>query len=79
MAVKAFILIDTQLGTAASVTRALRRLDLVLTADAVAGSHDVIAVIEGPDMNAIGDFVTGEVHSIEGVTHTVTSPALGNP
>lgn len=78
MAVNAFILIDTQLGTAVSVARALGRLDLVLSADAMAGIHDAISVIKGPDMNAIGECVTGNVQTIEGVTHTVTSPALGN-
>ena len=79
MAVKAFILINTEMGMAASVTKALRGLDLVLSADAVAGSHDVIAVVEGPDLAAIGDFVTGQVHATKGLTHTVTCPALGNP
>ena len=78
MAVKAYILIDTEVGMTASVSKTLSSLEFVQAADAVTGSHDVIAVIEAPDLNAVGDFVTGRLHTIKGVTRTVTCLALGN-
>jgi len=40
--------------------------------DTVTGPYDVIAIIEGENLNAIGDLVTGKIHPVSGVSRTVT-------
>ncbi|MGB2799290.1 MAG: Lrp/AsnC ligand binding domain-containing protein [Dehalococcoidia bacterium] len=48
----------------------------VLIAEAVTGPYDVIAVLEGKDVNALGDLVTAHIHTISGVARTVTCLAM---
>ena len=38
----------------------------------VTGPYDIIIVIEGPDINAIGNLVTKHIQSVSGVARTVT-------
>lgn len=72
MIAKAFVLIETAVGKNKEVVAALGRLKGVKSVDAVTGPYDVIAVIEGTDLSAIGDLVTGKIHPIAGISRTVT-------
>ena len=72
MPAKAYILIETQVGKARDIVRTLRDLDVVQSADGVTGPYDIIAIIEGDDLGSIGDMVTGQVHTIAGITRSVT-------
>jgi DNA-binding Lrp family transcriptional regulator len=72
MAVKAFVLIEVGVGRTKEVVTALQKVAGVKSVEAVTGPYDVIAVIEGPDVNAIGDLVTKNVHSVSGIVRTVT-------
>ena len=72
MAAKAFVLIETAVGKNKEVVAALNRLEGMKSVDVVTGPYDVIAVIEGVDLNAIGDLVTGKIHPITGISRTVT-------
>ena len=72
MAAKAFVLIETSLGKNNEVVAAVRQLEGVKSVDSVTGPYDVIAVIEGESLNDIGDLVTGKIHSIAGISRTVT-------
>lgn len=76
MIAKAFVLIETAVGKNKEVVAALGRLKGVKSVDAVTGPYDVIAVIEGVDLNAIGDLVTGKIHPIAGISRTVTCLAM---
>jgi DNA-binding Lrp family transcriptional regulator len=40
--------------------------------DTVTGQYDIIATVEATDLNAIGEIVTGQVHTINGIMRTVT-------
>ena len=77
MATKAFILIETAVGKTGGVAESLRKLSGVDSVDTVTGPYDIIAVVNVSDLNAVGDLVTGSVHTIGGIARTVTCLALG--
>jgi len=72
MTVKAFVLIEAAMGKTKEVVAMLENAEGVKSVDAVTGPYDVIAVIEMPDVNAIGDLVTKHIHSVSGIARTVT-------
>ena len=72
MAAKAFVLIETAVGRSKEVVVALRELKGMTSVDTVTGPYDIIAIIEGKDLNDIGDIVTGKIHPIAGISRTVT-------
>ncbi len=76
MAAKAFVLIETDVGRTKEVVAALSRLEGIKSVDTVTGPYDVIAVIEGENLNDIGDLVTGKIHPIAGISRTVTCLAI---
>ena len=76
MAAKAFILIETAVGKTKEVTASLEHLAGVKTVDTVTGPYDIIAIIEGNNLNDIGDLVTSKIHPIAGISRTVTCLAL---
>ena len=80
MAVKAFVLIEVTAGKSREVVTSLTALEQTVkeirSVDMVTGPYDVIAVIEGPDVHAIGDLVTRHIQSVSGVTRTVTCLAI---
>ena len=72
MTAKAFIMVETAIGKTKEVMAILRELKGVQSADAVTGPYDVIAVVEKGTLSDVGDLVTSEVHSLDGVTRTIT-------
>ena len=69
---KAFVLIEVVVGKTKEVVTALQKVDGVTSVEAVTGPYDIVAVIEKPEVNAIGDVVTKNVHSVSGIARTVT-------
>jgi DNA-binding Lrp family transcriptional regulator len=78
MSTKAYILIETAVGKSRDVVRAISSLEGVVTVDAVTGPYDIIAVVEAPDLNAVGDLVTNQIHTISGIVRTVTCLAISS-
>ena len=72
MAAKAFVLIEVAVGKTKEVVTTLQKVDGVKSVEAVTGPYDIIAVVEKPDVNAIGDLVTRNIHSVSGIARTVT-------
>ena len=72
MATRAFILIETAPSRIDDVVTALRGIEEVTSADAITGPYDVIAIIEAPDLNTVGDVVSSRVHRLPGVVRTIT-------
>lgn len=72
MAVRAYVLIEVAVGKTKDVVTALQKVEGVESVAAVTGPYDVIAVIEKADVNAIGDLVTRNIHSVSGIARTVT-------
>jgi DNA-binding Lrp family transcriptional regulator len=76
MAAKAFVLIETAVGKTKEVINILKKREGIKSVDAVTGPYDIIAVVEGDDLNAIGSMVTNKVHPIPGINRTVTCLAI---
>jgi DNA-binding Lrp family transcriptional regulator len=77
MPTKAYILIETAVGKSRNVAGELRSLNGVETVDPVTGPYDIIAVVAAPDLNAVGDLVTSQIHTIGGIVRTVTCLSVG--
>jgi DNA-binding Lrp family transcriptional regulator len=76
MAVTAYVLINTSPGRAMDVAKKLQGTAGVTVADAITGEYDVIARIEGADVNAIGGIIVESIQKVEGVFKTVTCLAV---
>jgi len=72
VAVRAFVLIEVAVGKTKEVVTTLQKVEGVKSVEAVTGPYDVIAVVERPDVNAVGDLVTKNIHSVGGIARTVT-------
>ena len=77
MSTKAYILIETAVGKSGDVSKALRELSDIRTVDAVTGPYDIIAIIAASDLNAVGEVVTKQIHTIGGIARTVTCLVVG--
>ncbi len=76
MTAKAFVLMETAVGKTRDVEAALKQLKGVKSVDSVTGPYDIIAIIEGENLNDIGDLVTAKIHPIPGISRTVTCLAI---
>jgi DNA-binding Lrp family transcriptional regulator len=76
MAVKAYLLIQTEVGKAADVVEAIRSLDGVVSADDVTGPHDAIVVVEAEDIDQLGRMVVSKIQAVDGITRTLTCPVV---
>jgi len=70
--VEAYVLIQTKVGDAGRVARDLRRLPGIISTDPVTGPYDVVARVEGSDLDDLGNVVAIHVQGIEGITRTLT-------
>ena len=77
MTTKAYILVEIEVGRTQHASRELQSLSAVESVDSVTGPYDIIAVVSAHDLNAVGDLVTGKIHTIDGVTRTVTCLSVG--
>jgi DNA-binding Lrp family transcriptional regulator len=73
---RAYVLIETAVGTAGFVAAEVKRLDYnevrLISSDAVTGPFDVIALLESPNLDTLARFVSERLQSINGVTRTTT-------
>ena len=76
MAVQAYILIQTEVGKAAAVARAITDIKGVTTAEDVTGPYDVIVKAEARNVDELGKLVVARVQSVEGITRTLTCPVV---
>jgi DNA-binding Lrp family transcriptional regulator len=76
MSVTAYILIQTEVGKAATVAEQVRAVEGIATADDVTGPYDVIARAEAPTVDALGRMVVSKVQMIDGITRTLTCPVV---
>ena len=76
MVVQAYILIQTEVGKAAGVAKAIAALAGVMRADDVTGPYDVIVSAEAPSVDDLGRLVMTQVQSVPGISRTVTCPVV---
>jgi DNA-binding Lrp family transcriptional regulator len=76
VAVQAYILIQTEVGKAATVATGIRALSGVTLAEDVTGPYDVIVRAEAETVDELGCLVVARVQTIEGITRTLTCPVV---
>ena len=69
---QAYILIQTDVGKATSVTAALRALTGVVSAEEVIGPYDLIAKVEAASVEALGAEIIKQIQQVPGITRTLT-------
>ena len=70
--VQAYILIQTDVGRAATVASAIANLEGVALAEDVTGPYDVIARFEASTVDELGKLVIAKIQDVEGITRTLT-------
>ena len=76
MVVQAYILVQTPVGKAAEVARAIGALQGVTLAEDVTGPYDVIVRAEASSVDELGAQVDAQVQNGPGITRTVTCPVV---
>ena len=73
MVVKAFVLVQAQLGRARSVAKSIANVKGVKMVHTVTGVYDVIAYLELSDMTSLSELVIKKIQSVKGVERTHTA------
>ena len=76
MVVQAYILIQTEVGRAASVAEQIAGIHGVTLAEDVTGPYDVIVRAEALNVDDLGKLVLSQVQSVPGITRTLTCPVV---
>ena len=74
--VQAYILIQTEVGRAASVASAISGTPGVISAEDVTGPYDVIVRAEAENVDLLGKMVVANIGNVEGITRTLTCPVV---
>ena len=72
MVVQAYILIQTEVGRAADVAHAIAAIPGVTLAEDVTGPYDVIARVEAPSVDELGQLVIARIQDVKGIPRTLT-------
>jgi len=76
MSVRAYVLIQTEVGKAATVVQAIRDIEGVTLAEDVTGPYDVIVRAEALTIDDLGRLVVARIQAVPGITRTLTCPVL---
>jgi DNA-binding Lrp family transcriptional regulator len=76
VSVQAYILIQTEVGKAATVAEGIRAIPAVDAADHVTGPYDVIVKARAEGVDELAQLVVARVQSIPGITRTLTCPVV---
>lgn len=74
--VHAYILIQTEVGKAASVANEIAAIPGVTLSEDVTGPYDVIVRAEANSVDELGRFVVANVQAVPGITRTLTCPVV---
>jgi len=70
--VQAYILIQSEVGMAASVAERIAGITGVTLAEDVTGPYDVIARVEARNVDELGRLVIAKIQDVPGITRTLT-------
>ncbi|MFB0944277.1 MAG: Lrp/AsnC ligand binding domain-containing protein [Candidatus Nanopelagicales bacterium] len=76
MSVQAYVLIQTEVGKAATVVESIRAIPGVAVAEDVTGPYDVIVKAEARTMDELGRLVVAKIQAVSGITRTLTCPIV---
>ena len=74
--VQAYILIQTEVGKAATVATTIAEISGVTQAEDVTGPYDVIVRAEARNVDELGKLVVARVQAVDGITRALTSPVV---
>jgi DNA-binding Lrp family transcriptional regulator len=74
--VQAYILIQTEVGKAASVAARIGELPGVVSAEDVTGPYDVIVRAQAATVDELGKLVVANIQGVSGITRTLTCPVV---
>ena len=74
--VSAYVLIQTEVGTAGQVASSAAEINGVQQAQPLTGPYDVIVRAEARSIDALGQLVVSRIQAIDGVTRTLTCPVV---
>jgi DNA-binding Lrp family transcriptional regulator len=69
---QAYVLITAQVSQVKEALQGLKQIEGVKKVDAVTGPYDIIALVEGENMNVIGEMVVSKIQNVPGVSRTLT-------
>jgi len=69
---KAFVLINTEIGSESDVVKQLRSVEGVEEAHAVYGVYDIVAKISADSMDKLKEIVTWRIRKLDKVRSTLT-------
>ncbi len=74
--VNACILIQTEVGKAATVAADIASIPGVTSSEDVTGPYDVIVRAEADSVDSLGQLVVAKVQNVPGITRTLTCPVV---
>lgn len=72
MSLKAYVLINTQIGKTTDVVKNLREMSEIKHLDVIMGPYDIIALVETDSHNSLSHMVLERLQGIEAIKHTMT-------
>ena len=80
MAVRGYVLIESEVGRAKAVGEAVKQIKRqdaeIVSVDTVTGPFDVITLIESDNLDNLGTFITDGIQKVSGVARTTTCLAV---
>ncbi|MHB0914432.1 MAG: Lrp/AsnC family transcriptional regulator [Thermoleophilia bacterium] len=75
----AYVLINATPGRAGEARKQIADIPGVTSAHAVTGAYDIIAFIQGTDINELGNTVVSQIQSSDGIAQTMTCVVVELP
>ncbi len=80
MAIRGYVLIETEVGSARAVGEQMQRMEhkdaKLVAVDTVTGPFDVIVQLEAEDLDKLGNCITEGIQGVAGVKRTTTCLAV---
>jgi len=76
MSVRAYVLIQTEVGKSTQVAHTVAEIEGVVASEGVMGPYDVIARAEAESNDAMNKLVVNRIQLIDGITRTLTCPVV---
>jgi DNA-binding Lrp family transcriptional regulator len=75
--VRAYVLIEMAAGHSRDMVNMLQGRPGVHSVNRVTGPYDVIVELEAPDIEAVSEAVSENIHTVKGVLRTITCVCIG--
>jgi DNA-binding Lrp family transcriptional regulator len=77
--VKAYVLLNTELGRESSVTDTLRGVEEIKGMHSLYGVYDIVVEVEAEGMDNVKEIVFNKIRRLDDVKHTITLLTYGEP